>query len=92
MTPIIAAAALSPLQTFGLFVCIPAAGFVIIAFLVYLPSIVRGPRYRPGRPWGAGSVWFGGPDDATAALSAVEESWASGGELQVSGGGASARW
>ena len=71
-------------QTVLIFVGIPVAAALVITFLVYLPSMVRGPRYRPGRPWTAGSVWFGGPTDAAPAEvppSAINE-----------GGGASARW
>lgn len=75
---------LSWVQTVLIFVGIPVAVALVITFLVYLPSMVRGPRYRPGRPWTAGSVWFGGPTDAAP------------GEVPPSditeGGGASARW
>jgi hypothetical protein len=75
-------------QTVLIYVGIPVAVAVVIAFLVYLPSLVRGPRYRPGRPWTAGSVWFGGPGDAPEALAAVTTLP----PATVEGGGASARW
>lgn len=75
-------------QTVLVYVGIPVAAFAVIAFLVYLPSMVRGPRYRPGRPWTAGSVWFGGPEDAASAVDSVTTLP----PATVEGGGASARW
>lgn len=77
---------LSWVQTVLIFVGIPVAAAAVITFLVCLPSMVKGPRYRPGRPWTAGSVWFGGPvdqSDLPGATSVVDA-----GE----GGGASAHW
>jgi hypothetical protein len=70
------------------FAGIPIGAGLVIAFLVYLPSMVRGPRYRPGRPWTAGSVWLGGPADPDAALATVT----SPPDTTTHGGGASARW
>jgi|SRR5690348_929711 len=75
-------------QTVLIYIGIPVAAAAIITFLVFLPSLVRGPRYRPGRAWTAGSVWFGGPADAASALEEVTTLPAS----TVEGGGASARW
>jgi hypothetical protein len=75
-------------QTVLIYVGIPVGVALVITFLVFLPSMVRGPRYRPGRPWTAGSVWFGGPPDAATALEAVTTLPAA----TVQGGGASARW
>jgi hypothetical protein len=64
---------------------VPIALFLIIALLVSVPSLARGPRYRPGLGWWAAPVWFGGPSgDAQAAVQAAEP-------IQE-GGGASARW
>jgi hypothetical protein len=40
--------------------------FAIIALLVMLPSLAKGPRYRPGLSWWASPVWFGGPADPDA--------------------------
>ncbi len=71
-----------------IFAGIPIGVGIVIAFLVYLPSMVRGPRYRPGRPWTAGAAWFGGPVDAEAALATVTTLP----PATVEGGGASARW
>ncbi|MCL6550516.1 MAG: hypothetical protein K6T37_05835 [Acidothermus cellulolyticus] len=75
-------------QTALIFAGIPIAVFLLIGFLVYLPSLVRGPRYRPGRPWPGGAAWFGGPPDPEAAVSRIEEIPPSTAE----GGGAGARW
>ncbi|MBX6371708.1 MAG: hypothetical protein IRZ02_05575 [Acidothermus sp.] len=75
-------------QTTLIFVGIPLAAFLLIGFLVYLPSLVRGPRYRPGRPWPGGTVWFGGPPDADDLIARIEQLPPSTSE----GGGAGARW
>ena len=63
---------------------IPLLLFVLITLAVYVPSLVRGERVKPG----ARSVedqWFGGPRKGTSELAApdTEESKA---------GGASGRW
>lgn len=88
---------LSVLETLGIFVGIPLAIFALIALLVFLPSIIRGPRYRPGRDWMANPVWFGATDEAQKALEAAPstaELPAAEGSARpnVVGGGASARW
>jgi hypothetical protein len=87
-------AGLSGFQTAAIYLGIPVATAAVLAFLVYLPSLVSGPRYRPGRQWSAPAVWFGAPvgDVAAgeAAAAAVAET-----ELPSAtalGGGASARW
>jgi hypothetical protein len=78
-------------QTVLIYIGIPVAAALVITFLVYLPSLIRGPRYRPGRPWTAGSVWFGGTTDAAeAARSAGSAETLPPATTQ--GGGASARW
>jgi hypothetical protein len=48
----------------GLYIGIPAAGFVI-AILLSLRAGQKSDRYRPGRPWQHDPAWFG---------SSVEES------------------
>ena len=53
----------SSLLIFGV---LPLAMFAIIALLVMLPSLAKGPRYRPGLSWWASPVWFGGPADPDA--------------------------
>jgi hypothetical protein len=79
---------LSAIETTAIFVGIPVAVAATIAFLVFLPSIVNGPRYRPGRPWTATTAWFGEPIGSEAAASAMTTLP----PTTVNGGGASARW
>ena len=50
-----------------------------------LPSMLKRPRYRPGRPWKHDPLWFNGPDDPDAAVAKARPG--------ASGrGGASAEW
>ena len=51
------------------YVVIPLGAFLIIGGLALLPSALRKPRYRPGRPWNHDPMWFRGPDDPDSALS-----------------------
>jgi hypothetical protein len=79
---------MSAIETTAIFAGIPVAVAVVIAFLVFLPSIVGGPRYRPGRPWTATASWFGEPigsETAAAAITTLPPA-------TLDGGGASARW
>lgn len=79
---------LSAIETAAIFVGIPVGVAVVIAFLVFLPSIVNGPRYRPGRAWTATASWFGEPigsETAAAAITTLPPA-------TLDGGGASARW
>jgi hypothetical protein len=79
---------LSWIETAAIFVGIPVGVAAVIAFLVFLPSIVSGPRYRPGRPWTATASWFGesiGSETAAAAITTLPPA-------TLDGGGASARW
>lgn len=78
---------LSALTTVALFLGVPLAAAAVIAFLVFLPSIVSGPRYRPGRPWSATASWFG--ESAGTALMPEITGLP---EATREGGGASARW
>ncbi len=71
-------------QAILVFVGIPLALFALIALLVYLPSMMHGPRYRPGVGWWAAPVWFGGPAAAEARIAAATPT--------ADGGGAGARW
>jgi hypothetical protein len=75
-------------ETMGIFVGIPLGVAAVIAFLVFLPSIVSGPRYRPGRPWTATASWFGEPIGSETAAAAIETLP----PATRDGGGASARW
>lgn len=82
--------------TFGttllIFVGIPALVIATVWLLVSAPTLARGPRYRPGRPWTAyprwfnGPSWFGGPHEAESLAAVVP------GEATLEGGGSSARW
>jgi hypothetical protein len=58
--------ALSYGTTLLIFGVLPVALFAIIALLVMLPSLAKGPRYRPGLSWWASPAWFGGPADPDA--------------------------
>jgi hypothetical protein len=53
---------LSPLMMLLIFVGGPIVLFLGIALLVALPSIIGGPRYRPGMGWRATPEWYGGPE------------------------------
>jgi len=80
---------LSTLTTVALFLGVPLAAAAVIAFLVFLPSMVSGPRYRPGRPWSATASWFG---EATGTGEALLPEITGLPEATREGGGASARW
>ena len=67
------------------YVLIPLGLFGVIAFLAMLPSALRRPRYRPGRPWKHDPLWFSGPDDPDSALSSARPG-------ATARGGASAEW
>jgi hypothetical protein len=54
---------MSNLEILGIFVGIPVGSMALIWILVSIPSMVRGPRYRPGKEWQANSEWYGGPGD-----------------------------
>jgi hypothetical protein len=72
-----------------IFVGIPLGVFVVIALLVYGPTVLRRPRYRPGyQDWGYRSLWIGGPDDPDTALTRTAPEAV----VDVRGGGAGAGW
>jgi hypothetical protein len=67
---------------------IPAGLVVLIWILSYVPVMVRGEKYTPGRSWRNENEWFGGPQDGLEAAdrtAAVESA-------EAERGGASARW
>ena len=73
---------MSTIEAIGWFVLLPLAVYAVIALLVYAPSWVRGPKYRPDLGWWAEPVWIGGGElDAANSARPVTE-----------GGGCSARW
>lgn len=67
------------------YVVIPIGASAIIAALALLPSALRRPRYRPGRPWNYDPLWFRGPDDPEGALADARPG-------ATAKGGASAEW
>jgi hypothetical protein len=62
---------------------IPVLVFVVLALLVFLPSMLRGER-RPGATQGE-AQWFGGPSKGTSELPAPDNE-------ESKAGGASGRW
>jgi hypothetical protein len=72
-------------MTIVIFVLIPLGASLVIAFFAALPSLLRRPRYRPGRPWKHDPLWFSGPDDPDAALQRARPG-------ATARGGASAEW
>ncbi|HUR75554.1 MAG TPA: hypothetical protein VMZ00_14830 [Sporichthya sp.] len=52
---------MSKLKVLGVYVGIPVAAFVLIWVVVSIPSMIRGPRYRPGKDWEATPEWYGAP-------------------------------
>jgi hypothetical protein len=73
---------MSTVEVLGWFVLLPLTFYVVVTLLVFTPSWVRSPKYRPGLSWWAQPVWIGGDDlDAAASAQPMQE-----------GGGCSARW
>jgi hypothetical protein len=90
---------LSALETLLIFGVIPVALFLLIALLVSVPSIARGPRYRADRGWQGPPLVFGAPRDLqlpsgpAGSAQAIEAAHGdSTSEPAPEGGGASARW
>lgn len=74
-------------------VVIPLALFAVIALLAYLPVLVKGERYTPGRSWRGETEWFGGPQAGLEAVDREQPQVTAGaGEAPDGRGGASARW
>lgn len=71
--------------TIAIYVLIPLGAFAVIAFFSTLPSMLRRPRYRPGRPWNYDPLWFNGPDNPNEALMSARP-------RVTAKGGASAEW
>jgi hypothetical protein len=72
-------------MTIVYFVVIPLGAFLIIGGLCVLPSALRRPRYRPGKPWTFDSLWFRGPQSPETALETARPG-------VTARGGASAEW
>jgi hypothetical protein len=52
---------ISILKAILVFGVIPLGATAVIALLVMLPSLAKGPRYRPGLDWQATPEWYGAP-------------------------------
>ena len=63
---------------------VPLLLFVVIAFLVYAPSVIRGEKILPGHA-AMENQWLGGPRTGTAELKGLESE-------DADAGGASGRW
>ena len=63
---------------------VPLLLFVMIGFLVYAPSIIRGERIAPGQPV-TENHWLGGPRKSAGELAAPDTD-------DSQAGGASGRW
>ena len=66
---------------------IPLGLVLLITLLAYLPAMVKGEKYTPGRSWRNENEWFGGPKDGLEAADKVEAP-----ATEPDRGGASARW
>lgn len=64
---------------------IPILIMLLVGLLVFGPSALRKPRYRPTQGWEHDPVWYGGPEDAEAAVQSAEPK-------QPGRGGSSATW
>jgi hypothetical protein len=86
----------SPTHVLLVLVVIPLALFALIWLLVYLPSMSRGERYKPGQAWRSEPEWFGGPRGGVERLDADEQRPAvgagTGDDQGQARGGASGRW
>lgn len=67
------------------YVLIPLGAFAVIALLAVLPSMLRRPRYRPGKAWNFDPLWFAGPAEPEQALVDARPG-------ATARGGASAEW
>ena len=90
---------LGTLEGVLLFVVVPIALAAVIWLVVSLPSMVKGPRYRPGQNWTAQSQWIGAPEVEGSAAQSGAQSGAPAEltgrvltEGETEGGGTSARW
>ncbi len=63
---------------------VPLLLFVVIGFLVYAPSIIRGERIAPGQPV-TENQWLGGPRKSAGELAGPDTD-------DSQAGGASGRW
>lgn len=82
---------ISTLHVLLVFAGIPLLVILTISLLVLAPGWGKGPRYRPGQPWGAENEWFASepaPDNTGGLVGAGHEA-----SVDAPGsGGASAGW
>lgn len=86
---------ISALHALAIFAGIPLLVMLAVSLLVFAPSLVRGPRYRPGQPWEATSEWFGVRPGVTGSAGQLEAGSAADETGYAPGpdsGGASATW
>ena len=72
-------------QALAMYVIVPAAIFGGVALLVWLPGMIRGTSYRPGRGWSSPPLWFAGPANPTQAVESADPKG-------MQRGGASGSW
>lgn len=86
----------SPLRAILVYLVLPVGLFLLIALLVYLPSMRKGQGYHPGEAWRGGPEWFGGPRGGVEAADRAGQPAAVGpgstGSSDGERGGASGRW
>jgi hypothetical protein len=80
----------SPLHFLLVILLIPAGLFVVIAFLAYVPALVKGDAYKPGQAWRSEPEWFGGPTDGLGAADKQDPAAVEAGSDER--GGARAQW
>ncbi len=82
----------SPLYVLTVLVVIPVALFLVITLLVYLPSMSRGERYKPGEVWRGEPTWFGGPRAGLDAVESTPPPAVGSGTQSTRQGGTSGHW
>lgn len=86
----------SMLHILLVFLIAPVGLFLLIWLLVYLPSMTRGEKYKPGQAWRGEAEWFGGPRGGVEGLDSGSRPPAvgagTGDQTGETRGGASGRW
>lgn len=80
---------MSTLDFLLVIVLIPLGLALLITVLAYIPVMVKGEKYTPGRAWRNENEWFGGPKDG---LEATDRAEVPAEDAAVDRGGSSARW
>jgi hypothetical protein len=81
----------SPLYVLTVMLLIPLGLILLIALLVYIPTMSKQQSYQPGLAWRSEPEWFGGPRKGVEAVDRTEQPAASG-HGPDERGGASGRW